>query len=175
MDSGTFLIGIVLLASVVGYIIWPWFKARKAAAYGVSVDEPSFFAEGTSLKTEREQLISALRDLEFDYVVEKGTRADYESLRNYLLAQLADIAARQEADAAAAIDALLNQAKVRKPSADNCRHCGESLRPDANFCVYCGEAVVDQVCPDCGSAVGADDQFCIACGFNLEVSPTRVI
>lgn len=174
MDSGAFIIGIVLLAVAMGYIIWPWFKAREAAAHNVTVAEPGFLSEDTSPDAEHEELISALRDLEFDYMVEKVGEADYHSLRNNLLAQLAELATRKETATDSAIDELLNRARAEKSAAPACSHCGESLRPGANFCVYCGQTVTRQQCPDCGSPVTDDDQFCAICGFNLEISPAKV-
>ncbi len=170
MDSASFLISMAILAGVMGYIVWPWFKARELAAQGLAPEEPAFLAGEVDLNTKREKLVAALRDLEFDYVVEKVTPADYESLRNHLLSQVAEVMTQQEASTDAAIDALLNRARAKTSATatEICTHCGESVRAGARFCVYCGEKLSQQHCPDCGSPANADDQFCSICGFNLE-------
>ncbi len=36
MDSASFLVSMAILAAVMGYIVWPWFKARELAAQGMS-------------------------------------------------------------------------------------------------------------------------------------------
>jgi len=178
MDSGAFIIGVVLLTVIIGYVIWPWFKARQAETHGISIAEPNFLSDDSMSETAHEKLITALRDLEFDYVVEKVGKADYQSLRNNLLTQLAELAElahREETDTHTAIDEPLNNAHTPQSSAENCPHCGEALRHGANFCTHCGETTTRQQCADCGSPVVADDQFCTVCGFNLEVIAAKTV
>src|SRR5512138_1139928 len=69
----------------------------------------------------RESLLSALRDLDFDYKTGKVSEEDYGPLRAQLLAETAGLS-RQEQDKDDQLEALIQSRRSRKAGA-NCSQC----------------------------------------------------
>ncbi len=177
MDGIALILSLFIAAGVVLFVVWPWVKLRQRLSAGEDFNGRADLSAATvqTLKTRQEALITALRDLEFDHAVEKVTDADYQRLRQSLLAQTTTILQQiEEAEASLEAERLLVKAVPRRvaslASAKTCPACHKPARPDAHFCTHCGSRLPD-VCPDCGKQLLPDDRFCTHCGAAVNSVP----
>ncbi len=158
MDLGSIFLIVALLALVAAFLARPFFED---GAQGVSAAEHDLSA----LLAEREQLLDALLELDFDNTLGKIPDGIYTEQRELLvqrsarvLRQLDDLLpAGQAASAKAAdpLEALIAQRREqRKPAAGPTK----TTKTKAGFC------------PACGERVKAGDKFCVACGAPQAVS-----
>jgi len=187
MDIGSILLGLALLF-VVAFIVGRPFLDRAEA-----VSRPISPAE--QLLSQRDSLLNALRDLDFDHATGKITDEDYAPQRAQLVAQ--GVAALKQLDAlglneragsettddeieravaarrrpAAGVDDEI-EARVaahRKAGAAagaSCPDCGAPTLAGDRFCPKCG-ATLAIACRECGRPARPDDQFCGKCGAKL--------
>jgi len=172
MSIAALLIGLALLVLAFPFVAGPIVNERREKKF--LTDEP----EEDETQTRYQQLLLALRDLDFDHKLGVVSDEDYPALRAQLLAEAAEARTAVELDAAAKekLDAQIEAAILarRRPSAvkaapaDNltCRHCGEPLDTDDKFCAICGGQTAD-FCPQCEQRLDPDDKFCAGCGLNL--------
>lgn len=133
MQISALLIGIALLCGAVAYVSLPFWEKRKKRA------KQSAQPEGG-----REAILSALRDLDFDFKTGKVSEEDYQPLRTQLLVQAAQYieAERKEQEQ---LEALIQSRRKNK----------QQVRMIS--------------CPLCGNKIHAGDLFCSSCGTKLEV------
>ncbi len=180
MDLGSIFLILSLLLLVVLFISRPLLENRSVA---VSQEEH----EMSALLAERDRLLNALQELDFDYALGKIPEADYPAQRAALVQRGVDVlrrldemqedsstqdmeerieaaimARRADAEAVAA-PAGLNGAGMLRPSA-------VAAGPDDEL-----EALIASrrrgrkeksagFCPQCGGAVQKSDRFCPKCG-----------
>ncbi len=84
-------LGLFVTLAVVAYTAWPWLARRRDLAESGAQVQLAQSTQGEKLAEQREELLTALRDLEFDYTVGKVLEEDYGPLRQSLLAKVADI------------------------------------------------------------------------------------
>lgn len=146
-------IGMLLGLAAALFVAWPLVRntasSRPAASDGQR--------ERMELLVEKEHLLTALKEIDFDHEMGKLTdddhqrlRADYRARAVALLKRLEGSASDAELEAAIEADV----ARVRAPSRDDA-----------------GEAIVSppsgggaRFCAACGSGLGAGAGFCAACG-----------
>jgi RNA polymerase subunit RPABC4/transcription elongation factor Spt4 len=119
---------------------------------------------------DREAVLVALRDLDFDHQLGKVGDDDYDTQRTALLAQAAAAMPARAPERAAARS---TQRAAQRPALQRrtCQACGAVLRPDDRFCVVCGEPAgstrTERTCPTCARVARPDELFCPACGTAL--------
>lgn len=156
MDLAAILFLIALLLAVSLYLVSPLMSHGSR-----QVTEET--QEVSSLLAERERLLTALQELDFDFQLGKIPEEDYPTQRADLLRKGADILRKLDTLAPA------RPVRVSKPAATGEE---EQLSDDqiesmlaarrrarktkaAGFCPRCGKAILvtDQFCPNCGKAL----------------------
>lgn len=112
----------------------------------------------SSLLAERERLLTALRDLDFDHSLGKVADEDYPAMRAELVQQGAAVMRRLDELPASAVPAVAAGAESRALLTDDDiedliakRRAGRKEKTGG-------------FCPNCGKAVLASDRFCSSCG-----------
>jgi len=179
MDVAAIGIGLLVAGAVAVFVAWPW-RARPMTLQPESDLAVSLMGSGDGmLAKQREAILAALRDLDFDHGVGKVAEEDYAPLRQALLAEAADVVslldeeqANAEADLDARIEAevLTVRQTLRAERDDNvCPTCGRRSSPSDLYCVGCGTQL-SAACAGCGRAVRLTDLFCAACGAELALA-----
>jgi hypothetical protein len=177
MDIGSIFL-ILGLFVLVGLFIARPILERKA----VSVSQED--RQASSLLAERDQILNALQELDFDYTLGKIPEADYPSQRRSLLQHGADIlrqldslrAENNHDDAEVRLEAVIAARRAdaaRQRVAPNGTAGRMVHAPDDDL-----EAVIANrrrehkekaagFCPQCGKPVQKSDRFCPKCGATL--------
>lgn len=159
MQTTSLIVGVLLLAVAVFVVVLPF---RQKGAKGTGKLKAAASIEGR-----REEVLLALRDLEFDYKTGKVTEEDYGPLHAQLLAEAAKyIEAEKEEDQQ--LETLI-QSHRKSTSNLKCDSCGTPLEAGQKFCSKCGQAAKSVSCPSCGKKIHAGDLFCSSCGTHIEV------
>ena len=173
MDIGSILL-ILAAALLAGVFISRPFFDRKLAAQPMlvrKVEEQEHLR--STLMAERDRILTALQELDFDFAVGKIPTEDYPVQRAALLQKGADVL--RELDGGAA---PVQSAETRLEAAVAARRADARLRPAG------GDDDLEQLiaarrrerqekavgfCPRCGAALQKSDRFCAKCGAVLEV------
>lgn len=185
MDIGSLFLILGLLVLVILYIIRPLLEKRSVM---VSQEEH----ELSALMAERDRIINALQELDFDYAMGKIPEADYPPQRALLVQKgveiLRHLDALQPETSAMDVEGRI-EAAIAARRADTARSPvaaggnGSAVRLRA---VAIGGEQDDEMealianrrrqrqekaagfCPQCGSPVQKSDRFCPKCGTKLE-------
>ena len=168
-------IGAIFLLIAVGiltglFVSRPFMERRRVS--GIAADDQVLSA----LLAERDRLIGALQELDFDHTLGKIPSEDYPAMRASLLKHAADILrqldvlkpqASENDDAESRVeaviaerraDAAIDSTKVQKASDDD----------DIEELLAARRAARKEksggFCPNCGKPVLRSDRFCPACG-----------
>lgn len=132
---------------------------------------------------QRQSVLLALRDLDFDYQASKVADGDYQTLRTELLNEAAQLIQGQDQDRQKeeALEALIesrrkarstlqpvSKVKLDGPTEKVCQNCQAPLQDDAKFCSKCGVSIEKAVCPKCGKSIQPGDLFCPSCGTSVK-------
>lgn len=191
MDIGSILIGLALTVMVGALIAQPFIERRGMREKQVTAAE--------ALLAEREALLVALRDLDFDHAVGKITTEDYTPQRAQLAAQAVAVLKQMDAlglsPATETVEAQIERAVASRraaaapPTADAqmeaaiaarrqtapaggavCAHCHTPAGADDRFCAKCGRALpAAAACAQCGTRLQPNDRFCAKCGAAVAV------
>lgn len=182
MDMIAISLGVVVAGAVGAYLTRPWWTPQHDSELGrasASLDDPD-----RTLNERHEQILSALRDLDFDHEVGKLTAEDYGLLRQSLLAEAVavltqlDESRAGEADLDEKVEARILAVRRtlwtdQRPQADlpgtACFTCGRPIRPGDLYCGGCG-AHLASACPSCGNSVQPSDSYCAGCGVELALA-----
>jgi len=160
MDIGAIFVGLALLLLTIPFVINP-FQRKQGLAHSATTNKDA------NLKEERRMVLSALRDLEFDYQTGKVSQEDHTHLKNLLLAKAAQLMIADE-KADEALENLIQKHRLsRRSSPSNCSGCQHPINPTDRFCPACGMPL-EQNCPACGSEVASGARYCSSCGVALE-------
>jgi rubrerythrin len=170
MDIGSLLLILALLIPVVLFIARPFIEQRATA---VTAEEHDYSA----LLAERDRILDALQELDFDHTLGKIPDSDYEAQRTRLMRAGADILrqideyAGRTAEETPANDRLEAAVAERKAAAEPARADDElealiAARRRAK--ITSGKAKGAGFCPQCGSPVYEGDRFCPKCGHAVE-------
>ncbi len=170
MEIGAILLLLALLVPVALYLVQPF---GRPGTFDVRGEEH----ELSALLAERERIIAALQELDFDYALGKIAGDDYPSQRAALLQQGADVLRRLDALTAPSAREgapTVEEMKERLEAAVAARHARAAAQSDdladedlealiaarrrarqersAGFCPHCGKAILDsdRFCPSCG-------------------------
>ena len=164
MEPGAIFLLLIVLAFIVLFVTRPFFERRHARAVENS-------QEYSSLLADREHLLTALQELDFDQSLGKIPAEDYPAQRAALLQKGADVL-RQ-------LDALLPV--TEKPAVGKVQISGST--PNANANVPLSDDDLDDLlskrrysrngktagfCHQCGKPVLQSDVFCPSCGSTLK-------
>ncbi len=172
MEPGAIFLILAVLVLVGLFVSRPFIESRRA--YAVSAEEH----ELSHLLAERDSLITALQELDFDHVLGKIPAEDYPNMRAALLTHAADVLRRIDelqpqktsvADAESRVEAAI---AARRADASAAAQLPASASDDdleariaarraqrkeksGGFCPNCGKPVLrsDRFCPSCGKAV----------------------
>lgn len=169
MDIGAILLIVALLLGVGLYLAAPLFDNRTRRA-----------SEGTqeisSLMAERDRVINALQELDFDFRLGKIPEEDYPPQRTELLQKGAEILKKLDAlaptksgaaDAESRLEKAVASRRADATAAQTAQVSDDDIESllaarrkahktkSAGFCPRCGKAVAvsDHFCPSCGKAL----------------------
>ena len=182
MDIGSIFLILGLLILVGLFIGRPFFEKRRTAT------DPAGHQQSTLL-AERDRILNALQEMDFDYTLGKIPEADYLTQRNVLLQQgaavLRELDAYQQAMPLEPAEARLEEA-IAARRAETMRLApvsnGTALKPAlahpdddlegiiANRRRERSEKAVG-FCPQCGNPVQKSDRFCPKCGTTITSIP----
>lgn len=184
MDIGSLLLILALLILVVLYISRPFFERRLAAANSLADQEDH---ELSHLLAERDRILNALQELDFDNALGKIPEEDYPAQRSFLLQRGADILRRidslQPGASNGSAEARL-EATVAARQAGSQHTQAAAARLRANQVAQVAGADDDLevllanrrrerreksagFCPQCGGPLQESDRFCPKCGSKL--------
>ena len=168
MDIGSIFLLIGILVLVALYISQPLLKRQ---ATFVSQEEHQYSA----LLAERDRILSALQELDFDYHLEKIPESSYPTQRAILLQKGADILRQiDEYYGDSGTDSLDGRIEAAIEDRRTATSVAEPISdPDDEL-----EALIANrrrkrngksagFCPQCGNPVQQSDQFCSKCGNTL--------
>jgi hypothetical protein len=167
MDLGFILLAIALIGLVIFIVAQPFLE------HSLQRERPERRAD--QLAAERDGILAALRDLDFDHATGKITDDDYAMQRAPWVASGAEVLKQLEAlDMTPDDEAIERAIAARRKAASNgqaagamvaltCSECGAAARADDRFCAGCGAALA-RVCGQCQSPLVAEDRFCGKCG-----------
>ena len=137
-------------ALILGFIIFGAALAYVCLPFRLRLKENNRSKLPVQSKGQKEAVLSALRDLEFDFKTGKVSEEDYLPLRAQLMTEAAQYieAEKNEEDQ---LEALIQSR--RKPQQPN----------------LSGAKVNHKSCPACGKKIYKGDLFCSSCGTKLEV------
>lgn len=176
MDIGSILVGLALVIAVGFVVAQPFLDTRARRE-----PEPS---EAGRLRQERDQVLRALRDLDFDYSLGKLLQEDYAPLRAELVSRGAEALKKLDALAKApqpaqppAVSDQAIEAAIAARRQGRSPGVGQAPQPPAVPDEAIETAIAarrqsrpnatGQACPRCGAAVQPDDRFCPRCGAAL--------
>jgi len=175
MDIGAIflLLSVCLLTGL--FVARPFIERRRATV--ISADDQAL----SSLLAERDRLITALQELDFDHTLGKIPAQDYPSMRASLLQRASDVLRSLDAlqpqnagddDAESRVEAVIasrradaaiektEKVEKREISDDDLDELVAARRAartekSAGFCPKCGKPVVrsDRFCPSCGKSI----------------------
>jgi len=176
MDLASILLILALIIPVAAFVLRPLYS-RTAAPLTEAARRTS------PLLAERERILSALQELDFDHVVGKIPEEDYPARRAALVAEGAAVlkaldelekedgrgkkekGGRRAGELDAALEAAVSSA--RRSGAD-LETALESAVASTRTTPANGRILSPgSYCPQCGKPVQADDKFCARCGHAL--------
>lgn len=165
MDFGALLLLLGLLIAVALFVATPLLGGRSSR---IAREVP----ELSSLLAERDRVITALQELDFDFRLGKVPEEDYPTQRESLLEKGAEVLRRLDELTPPPIERAARRGTKARIE-DAVAAGGRTLLPDdkiesmlaarraarraksAGFCPRCGKPVLttDQFCPNCGKAL----------------------
>lgn len=167
------VLGLVLVAVMIFVVARPFLAAR-------GVSGSAEFSHSVTLLAEREAVLNALRDLDFDYTLNKIPIENYLTQRAQLVARGAEILRQLDAvalskagplpETEATVEAAIaaHHKTVKRISALTCPYCHTLTSAADKFCGHCGHTLA-AVCAHCGQAFESADRFCANCGTAVAV------
>ena len=191
MELGSIFLSLALLIAVFIFVSRPLFE-RVNAPLDTQIQELEH--EYSALMADRDRILDALQELDFDYALGKIPEEDYKPQRNRLLARGADVLRELDAQAgnvdgeisepADDVDARL-EAAIAARRADTRREEGADGSPSEDAVAHSTRSIADPddnleylianrrrnrqdksagFCPKCGGPVQKSDHFCPKCG-----------
>lgn len=157
MELGSVFLVLAVLIIVGIYLYAPF--TERAREVGIHDNH-----EVSALKAERDRVINALQELDFDFKLGKIPAEDYPEQRNHLLQKGADVL-RQLDEMNTEFSSLLSkensaaqaESKIKNDEIEAmlAARRKEKKSKSAGFCPQCGKPVLatDRFCPSCGKAL----------------------
>jgi len=171
-------ITIVIAALAAIFISLPFFRRagnESAGNPGSSLRPNPRMEQLKELNARKESLLSAIKDIEFDYGLGKLSREDYEDLNSRYKVEAADVLKKMDEIAegsseAPVEDELEKEIKEARMRGYSVYEDDEEIEKEilmAREASWARESE-ERRCPECGSAYDADDLFCSKCGHKLD-------
>lgn len=170
MEISSILLTLAVFVLVAAYLYLPFISGRRRARAGES-------HEVSSLKAERDRIINALQELDFDFKLGKIPEGEYPGQRAQLLQRGADVLRSLDQLAPAALSAVTAEARIEKATAagradSNVKISSLADSEDAIESMIAARRKLQKnksagFCPKCGKSVFTSDKFCPACGKSL--------
>ncbi len=185
MDLGSIFLLLALLILVGLFVSRPLVERRRAEANAEPDDR-----QRSALLAERDRVLIALQELDFDFALGKIPEQDYPLQRETLVHQGADVlrqldamqpesseddaeARLEAAIAARRADAAASQKAGQRPVPGNGRKQVAVASPDDDLEVLLAnrrrvrQEKAGGFCPQCGGALQKSDRFCPKCGTKI--------
>lgn len=167
MDIGSILLLLGILLLVILYLVRPFLLHRATL---VTKEEHTL----SSLLAEKEHLLDAIQELDFDHILGKIPEADYPAQRAALVAQAAAVI--QQIDVIRQQQALLKEPTRPPQVATQPRRApSPEASPDDEIEALIASRRRERAekatgfCPHCGKPIQQSDRFCSKCGTPLLV------
>jgi predicted nucleic acid-binding Zn ribbon protein len=161
VEIPSIFIGLALLVASLAYVSLPFRRKQLNKA-----NDP---IASSQQKGQRESILSALRELDFDFKTGKISDEDYTPLRTRLIVEAAEYIETEEKEEAQ-LESLIRTRRTAQQQSIRCEHCDAPIKAGQRFCSKCGWAVNSEMCPSCGKKIQAGDLFCSSCGNKIQVS-----
>ncbi len=169
MDTGSILVGVAVVLLVAWVVAQPLLERRAR--------HPAVAGEAERLKLQRDRLLVALRDLDFDHTLGKIQEADYTPLRAQLVAEGAAVLKQLEGLGEPSEEEAADLAEQAIAAHRQARAAGQTSTPAETPEDEVERAIAARrkaraagkagACPHCGAAVQPGDSFCPRCGATL--------
>jgi rRNA maturation endonuclease Nob1 len=154
-------------AVVVAFVLYPVFASKAPEPIGLDATQ----SELRDLEEKKTQILSNIKDLDFEKASGKLTDADYESSRNDYMAQVSamitrmgELAPQQQQERKKRGSAASKRtAAESKAETIACASCGEANPKGSKFCLDCGRPF-EARCGACRETLPKTAKFCNACG-----------
>ncbi len=185
MDIGSIFLILALFVLVALFISRPFFERESAVSVGYNLELNEQEHELSALLAERDRLLNALQELDFDHALGKIPDEDYPSQRALLLQRGAEVL-RQLDTYQEGISSDDVEARIEAAIAARRADAGSSASPQAvreRVEVAAQVAAPDDAietmlsdrrrvrhekaagfCPQCGGPIQKSDRFCPKCG-----------
>lgn len=171
-DIGSILLILGLLL-LVGLFVGRPFMERSSQSVGEQEHALS------ARLAERDRILDALQELDFDYALDKIPEQDYPAQRARLLKRGADILRELDSyDDGLSSSSLQNRVEAaiaaRRAEAGQGDRKVSALQPDDELETLIASRRRDRAekaggfCPNCGQPIAQSDQFCARCGADLD-------
>lgn len=168
METGAIFLTLAVLVLVGLFVSQPFLEGRRVQAVSVQEHDLSHWL------AERDRLITALQELDFDHVLGKIPPEDYPNMRAALLTQAAEVLRRideLQPQPHAGLDAESRvEAAVAARRADAARNAPAPVLSDDDLEARIAARRAERkeksggFCPNCGKPVLRSDRFCPSCG-----------
>ena len=165
MEISSIFVGFALFVASLAYVSLPFRQKRLKTTSGASAHTPQ--------KGQRDAVLSALRELDFDFKTGKVSEEDYQPLRTQLMAEAAQYI-EMEKKGDDQLEEMIQARRAVKQQGSKCPHCEAPVQAGQRFCSKCGSAVNTELCPSCGKKIQAGDLFCSSCGNKIQM-PVEVV
>lgn len=167
MDIGSILLIFGLLVLVALYVSQPLFQRN---ATFVSEEEQEYSA----LLAERDRILNALQELDFDYTLGKIPEENYPSQRAEflqrgaaILQQIDQVHGEKGDDIDTRLETAIESRRIEAGDADQLSQDDDELEALIANRRRSRNGRSGGFCPQCGNAVQQTDQFCPKCGNSL--------
>jgi hypothetical protein len=162
-----FVVGVLLAAAAVWFVLRPIFSPLSASALARGLGAP--FGAGDADDPDDDSspqavALRALREIEFDRATGKLSDADYDAMHRKYTAEA--LAAMRGAPRDPGVNPPVAAPRASRVPPPACATHGPRPEPDAAFCSECGRrlARASGYCARCGHALETEARYCHACG-----------
>jgi hypothetical protein len=163
MNPIAILFGFVLLAISVFFVASP-FRLENFQKKAVGKKNQQVGIVKLSAEKQRQAVLLALRDLDFDYQANKVAEEDYQTLRAELLSEAAQLLQNQDQQKEDTIEALIQSRRKAKAVTPKVSPPQPQKGQVEALCQNCQAPFGEPACSKCGQPIQAGDIFCRSCG-----------
>jgi hypothetical protein len=185
MELGSIFLILALLVMVALFVGRPLFEHEKIVP--APIEESQADHERSTLLADRDRIVNALQELDFDYNLGKIPEEDYPQQRASLMQRGADVLRKLDMlepgkasgeDAEAYLETVIAARRAGVPQGSN----GTAVQVAVPAAIYTPDDDVEVVlasrrrvrqekaagfCPKCGGALQKSDRFCPKCGAKI--------
>lgn len=176
MDIGSILLLLGICIIVFLFVYQPFMDARKQKVLvteAIPVLEKEMHV--SSLMAERDRILRALQELEFDYNLGKIPEEDYPVQRQFLLKRGAEVIKTldeikgnsSEENVIQQIETVLEENRADGPKLETKTEKDLDIESLISARKRSKEVTPDGFCPKCGKPISKNDKFCSKCGTPL--------